>query len=83
MFKVPDNSPVTGLAQGMVDAWEIYGNDKAVILFVVEDITYNICDQRFHEFEISKINSQVKVIRKTLSQIHDCGHLSCDKELLV
>lgn len=53
----------------MIEAWKIYGKLEAVILFVVEDVTYNICDQRFHEFEIRHMNPEVKVIRRTLSQI--------------
>ena len=29
----------------MIEAWNIMDNPMAAILFVVENITYNICDQ--------------------------------------
>lgn len=67
----------------MLEAWKIYDNSKAVILFVIEDITYNICDQRFHEFEIRRLNPNVKVIRRTLTEIGKKGSLSSKKELIV
>ena len=54
-----------------------------MILFIVEDVTYNICDQKFHEFEIRKQNPSVYVIRKTLTQVADEGKLTSDKRLIV
>ena len=56
---------------------------SSVILFIVEDVTYNICDQKFHEFEIRKQNPSVYVIRKTLTQVADEGKLTSDKRLIV
>ena len=41
-----------GLAGALVEAWRLYSVPSSVILFIIEDVTYNICDQRFHEFEI-------------------------------
>lgn len=56
---------------------------RGVILFVVEDVTYNICDQRFHEFEIKHQNPTAVVIRRTLTQIANTAKLSEKKELIV
>lgn len=56
---------------------------RAVILFVVEDVTYNICDQRFHEFEIRKQNPNVKVIRRNLTQLALSAKLGSNMELIV
>lgn len=67
----------------MIKAWEIIGKPHAAILFIVEDITYNICDQRFHEFEIRKINPSIRVIRKSLTEIHKEAKLGPNRELLV
>lgn len=72
-----------GLCGGMIEAWKIYGNKSAVILFIVEDVTYNICDQRFHEFKIREMNPDVKVLRKTLTQIADYARLDKGKQLVV
>ena len=35
-----------------MEAWRLYNVPSSVILFIIEDVTFNICDQRFHEFEI-------------------------------
>lgn len=56
---------------------------RAVILFVVEDVTYNICDQRFHEFEIRQKNCGIKIIRKSLGELASEAHLGQDQELIV
>ena len=41
-----------GLAGALVEAWRLYNVPSSVILFLIEDVTYNICDQKFHEFEV-------------------------------
>ena len=38
-------------------------------------MTYNICDQKFHEFEIRKQNPDVWVLRKTLTEVAERGSL--------
>ena len=38
-----------------MEAWRLYSVPNSVILFIIEDVTFNICDQRFHEFEIRSI----------------------------
>ncbi|KOX76540.1 Glutathione synthetase [Melipona quadrifasciata] len=80
---IPENNPINGLCKGLTYAWKLYDNKKAVILFVVESITYNICDQRFHEFEISKINPDIKVIRKSLKDLVSEARLGPNKQLIV
>lgn len=67
----------------MVESWKIIGNAEAVILFVIEDVTYNICDQRFHEFYIRENYPHIKVIRKTLTDIFNHGKLGPNKELVI
>jgi len=56
---------------------------RAVILFIVEPVTYNICDQRFHEFEIRKIKPQVTVIRRTLTEVAEQAKLDGPKKRLL
>lgn len=67
----------------MIDAWKYYNEPSSVILFIVENVTYNICDQRFHEFEIRRLEPDVKVIRKTLTEVADEGKLGLNKELIM
>ncbi|XP_076231533.1 glutathione synthetase isoform X1 [Calliopsis andreniformis] len=80
---LPENKALQIICSSMIEAWNMYGDQQAVILFVVEDITYNICDQRFHEFEIRKQNPNVKVIRRTLTQLSTIAKLGSKMELLV
>ena len=56
---------------------------SSVILFLIEDVTYNICDQKFHEFKIREMCPDVFVVRKTLTQLADCAILTQDKRLMV
>ncbi|VEN58030.1 unnamed protein product [Callosobruchus maculatus] len=83
MEHIPANGALAGLCNGMLDAWKMYNNKDAVILFIIEDVTYNICDQRFHEFEIRRLNPHARVIRRNLTQIAERASLSKDKELIV
>lgn len=67
----------------MLEAWKIYGKEKAAVLFIVEDVTYNICDQRFHEFELKKLKPGIKVLRKSLTQIANHAYLNPNNELVM
>lgn len=80
---LPANHALSGLCDGMVEAWNIQNNPSAAIMFVIEDITYNICDQRFHEFYIRETYPQIAVIRRTLTQIFEQGKLGPNGELLI
>lgn len=78
---LPQNNALCALCDGMIRAWEMYGAKNSAILFVVEDVTNNICDQRFIEYGIRK--QGIKVIRKTLSELNIEAELNKDDELLV
>ncbi|XP_008552792.1 glutathione synthetase [Microplitis demolitor] len=80
---IPDNNSAAGFASGLTEAWKIYNNKESVILFVVEEITYNICDQRVIEHAIHDINPQIKVIRRTFNQLINQAQLRANKELFV
>jgi len=80
---IPENHALEGLAGGLLEAWKIYNKPKSVILFLVEDVTYNICDQKFHEFEIRRQCPDVFVIRKTLTDLAERGVLEKDKTLWI
>merc|ERR1719410_1530255 len=75
LANIPPNEALEGLSGGMLEAWKIYNSKSAVILFVIEDVTYNICDQKFHEIEIRKQNPDVWVIRKNLTEISKEGRI--------
>lgn len=67
----------------MIEAWKLLGNPTAAILFVVEDVTYNICDQRFHEFYIREKRPDIQVLRKSLTQINEQASIGKNNELIV
>ncbi|XP_050069407.1 glutathione synthetase-like [Anopheles maculipalpis] len=83
LANLPENNALSGLCDAMVEAWKLQERPSAAILFIVEDVTYNICDQRFHEFYIRKAYPHVTVIRRTLTQISQTGKLGSGKELLI
>lgn len=56
---------------------------SSVILVIIEDQPMNICDQLFHEFEIASQRPELKVIRKTLTQIANQAKLSDSKDLIM
>jgi glutathione synthase len=74
---------LSGLCDAMIRCWEIAAKPQAAIMFVIENVTYNICDQRFHEFQIRETNPRIKVIRKTLTEIYQQGKLGPNKELMM
>jgi hypothetical protein len=54
----------------------LLGRQEAVILFLVEDVTYNIGDQKFHEFEVRRQCPDARVVRKTLTEVGKQGHVT-------
>lgn len=52
-------------------------------MFIIEDVTYNICDQKFHEFEIRRQDPEVFVMRKTLTEVGQEGKLDEQKRLWI
>ncbi len=54
-----------------------------MILFIVEDVTYNICDQKFMEFSIRERFPEIRVIRKTLTQVASEGRLEDQMRLFM
>ncbi|XP_039313287.1 glutathione synthetase isoform X2 [Solenopsis invicta] len=80
---LPENNALQTLCSGLIQAWHLYGDSQAVILFVIEDVTYNICDQRFHEYEIRKQNPNIKVIRRNLTQLATTARLGSGMELVI
>ena len=74
--QLPENTALEGLAGALVEAWRLYSVPASVILFLIEDVTYNICDQKFHEFEIRRQCPEVFVIRRTLTDLANRGFLT-------
>ncbi|XP_050673115.1 glutathione synthetase-like isoform X1 [Leptidea sinapis] len=80
---MPENRALSGLCSGIIEAYDLFGVPSAVVLFVVEEVSYNICDQRFHEFEISEKRPDIIIYRKTLNEIYDETQLNDKKQLIL
>lgn len=79
--RVLDNNPAAGLARAIATAWELYGSDRAVVMFLVEDTQRNIFDQRYIEYELWKRN--IHTIRRRFDDVSKTGSLDQDKRLFV
>ncbi|XP_057663385.1 glutathione synthetase-like isoform X1 [Diorhabda carinulata] len=80
---LPQNNGLRNLAQGFIQAWRLYNNEDAAILFLTLDVTYNISDQRWIEFEIKRLSPRTKVVRKTFNDIYKRGQLNNKHELVI
>ncbi|XP_020610897.1 glutathione synthetase, chloroplastic-like [Orbicella faveolata] len=81
--KVPPNPALDEAADALIRAWELYGSDSAVIMFVVQPDEINVYDQRLLEYRIHERNNAVKVIRRSLNDIFKDGKMSNDKSIFV
>ncbi|XP_028175877.1 glutathione synthetase-like isoform X2 [Ostrinia nubilalis] len=80
---MPENRALSGLCSGITDAFDLFGAPDAVVIFVVEEVSYNICDQRFHEFYISETRPEIQIMRKTLNEIYEETELNDKKQLII
>nr|XP_029520362.1 glutathione synthetase [Oncorhynchus nerka] len=79
--RILDNNPSAGLAKGLAKAWELYGSERAVVLYLVEELQRNIFDHRYVENELWKRN--IPVIRRQFEDVAKTGFLDQDKRLFV
>ncbi|XP_050522041.1 glutathione synthetase-like isoform X2 [Daktulosphaira vitifoliae] len=80
---LPENNALQGLCLAIIKAWELFNDKNSIVLIVVEDQSVNICDQRFHEFELALQKPELCVIRKTLTQVANEAKLTHSKDLVI
>lgn len=81
--ELPNNTALNDLARSLVNAWNAFGNDSAVILTIVTEKEQNIFDQRHLENKVFELNSKIKTIRKTLTDVYNHGKLGSENQLIV
>lgn len=81
--KVPLNNALDEAAGALVKAWELYGSESAVIMFVIVHGEVNIYDQKMLEYRVRERNPAVKVIRRSLSDIYHRSRTDDKKCLFV
>lgn len=79
--RILDNNPAAGLARAIAKAWDLYGSERAVVMFVVEEVRRNVFDQRFIEKELWERN--ICTVRKQFADVFKTGSLDQDKRLFV
>ncbi|XP_004070334.1 glutathione synthetase [Oryzias latipes] len=79
--QILDNNPAAGLARAVAKAWELYGSERAFVMFLVEEVQRNIFDQRYVESELWRRN--IPTIRKRFDDVCRSGSLDQDKRLFV
>ncbi|KAM7410833.1 hypothetical protein PAMA_021002 [Pampus argenteus] len=76
-----DNNPAAGLAGAVAKAWELYGSERAVVMFLVEENQRNIFDHRYVENELWK--RKIPTVRRRFDDVCKTGSLDQDKRLFV
>ncbi|XP_037336435.1 glutathione synthetase [Pungitius pungitius] len=79
--RILDNDPASGLARAIAKAWELYGSERAAVMFLVEESQMNIFDQRYIESQLWKRN--IPTIRKRFDDVTKTGSLDQNKKLFV
>lgn len=83
--KLASQVPIKNLGYGMAQAFQAYGNENAIIIFITDKEEYNTYDQRQLEYSFHEgtkaigINKHVRCLFRSLQQIHDYGELQGDK----
>lgn len=59
------------LVSSQFNSRQKFGNSRAAILVIVENINQNQLDQRHVEYEIERLEYGIKIIRLTLTEAYD------------
>ncbi|WVQ83241.1 glutathione synthetase [Cryptococcus sp. DSM 104549] len=79
----PPNEPLRKLAAGLAQGWKAYGDESAVVLFVVQEGERNVFDQRWLEYELLETHG-IHTIRHTFPELASLASLSpTDSTLLL
>ncbi|XP_071394974.1 glutathione synthetase-like isoform X1 [Centroberyx affinis] len=78
---VPDNNTLAAVVRALAKAWELYGQQKAVFMFLVEDVQISKLSHRCIENELWK--RDIPVIRRKFEDVVKTGYLNGDKKMFV
>ncbi|XP_002730434.2 glutathione synthetase-like [Saccoglossus kowalevskii] len=79
---LPESKAVGKMAEGFVEAWKLYGNNKAAILFLIEELSWNIMDQRWLEYEIRNLDKSIPIIRRLFKDVVERAKIEDNKLIL-
>ncbi|XP_069100017.1 glutathione synthetase isoform X2 [Pleurodeles waltl] len=75
------NDPSKGIADGIANAWKLYGSEKALVMFLVENVQRNILDHRYIENELWR--RKICVIRRKLKDVFERASLDEERRLFI
>ncbi|XP_056241235.1 glutathione synthetase-like [Seriola aureovittata] len=78
---IQDTSRTPRMSAALAKAWELYGQHKAVILFLVEEVQLSQLSHRTIERELWKRN--IPVVRRRFDEVSRRGSLDADKRLFI
>lgn len=81
-LNLPENKSINAVPNGIHKAWELYGEDSAQVVMVVQPNEWNVFDQTWISQKLQK-QYGIKMIRKTLEQIFNEGSVTFDKRLFI
>lgn len=81
LMEVPLNPALDEAADGLIKAWELYGSECAVIMFVIQPDEINVYDQRHLEYRVRERSKGVTVIRRSLTDVFRDGETDNAKSL--
>ncbi|XP_077865863.1 glutathione synthetase-like [Saccoglossus kowalevskii] len=79
---LPESKAVGKMAEGFVEAWKLYGNNKAAILFLIEEVSWNIMDQRWLEYEIRNLDKSIPIIRRLFKDVVERAKIEDNKLIM-
>ncbi|KAL3702413.1 hypothetical protein R1sor_020435 [Riccia sorocarpa] len=80
--RVPENNVTDGFVKGLALAWKEVGNKNAVVLMIVQAQEWNMYDQHWLSYRLKELYG-VRVIRRTLAQVHAQAKISADGTLVI
>ncbi|XP_076015359.1 glutathione synthetase-like isoform X1 [Genypterus blacodes] len=79
--RVPDTLSTHGVSRALAKAWELYGQPKAVLMFLVEEVELTKLNHRVIENKLWERG--IPVIRRKFEDVSKSGFLDGDKKLFV
>ncbi|XP_035512602.1 glutathione synthetase-like [Morone saxatilis] len=76
-----DSNKTPGMSAALAKGWELYGQQKAVIMFLVEDVQISKLTHRCMERELW--NRNIPVIRRKFDEVSKRASLDDDKKLFI
>ncbi|RSH94834.1 hypothetical protein EHS25_004640 [Saitozyma podzolica] len=78
----PANESLREIAAGLAEGWKAYGEDDAVVLFVVQEGERNVFDQRWLQYELLE-EHDIKTVRHTFAELEELAQIDPESKRLL